>query len=51
MVARVTDAAERAELWSRITAAHSIYATYQSRTARRIPVVVLEPERPDGEHR
>jgi deazaflavin-dependent oxidoreductase (nitroreductase family) len=43
MRAHVADAAERAELWPRITSAHANYAGYQRKTDREIPVVVLEP--------
>ena len=43
MRARVADAAERAELWPRIVADHSNYGSYQSKTDREIPVVVLDP--------
>ena len=46
MRARVADAAERAELWPRIVADHSNYGSYQAKTDREIPVVVLDP-RPD----
>lgn len=41
--ARVATAAERAELWPKVTAAHPNYAGYQRKTARRIPLVLLEP--------
>jgi len=43
MRAHVADAAERANLWPKITAAHKNYAGYQRRTDREIPVVILEP--------
>jgi len=43
MRARVADATERAELWPRIVADHSNYASYQTKTERQIPVFVLEP--------
>ncbi len=43
MTARVADAEERAELWPRIIADHANYASYQSKTDREIPVVVLDP--------
>ncbi len=43
MTARVADAAERAELWPRITGPHANYAGYQEKTDREIPVVVLAP--------
>lgn len=41
--ARVADAGEKAALWPRIVEAYGGYAAYQRRTARDIPVVVLEP--------
>lgn len=41
--ARVANPEERAELWPKITAAHANYAGYQTKTAREIPVVLLEP--------
>jgi deazaflavin-dependent oxidoreductase (nitroreductase family) len=34
--------AERAALWAKLTAVYPPYAEYQRRTAREIPVVVLE---------
>lgn len=43
LVARTASAEERDELWPRITATFSGYAEYQRKTARQIPVVVLEP--------
>jgi deazaflavin-dependent oxidoreductase (nitroreductase family) len=43
MRARVADAGERARLWPRICADHKNYAGYQTKTAREIPVVLLEP--------
>ncbi|RZQ63079.1 nitroreductase/quinone reductase family protein [Amycolatopsis suaedae] len=42
MRARVATAEERAELWPRIIADHSNYASYQKKTSREIPLVVLE---------
>jgi deazaflavin-dependent oxidoreductase (nitroreductase family) len=49
MVARVAEGAERERLWTEITTFHPRYATYQRRTSREIPVVVLRPaaDRPD----
>lgn len=41
--ARVLTAEERAELWPKIVAAYKGYGGYQDKTARTIPVVVLEP--------
>lgn len=43
MTAHIADAAERAELWPRITAAHANYAGYARKTDREIPVVVCAP--------
>ncbi len=40
--ARIAGPDERAELWPRIVAQYRNYATYQARTEREIPVVVLE---------
>ncbi len=41
--ARIATAAERERLWPRITAAYSNYASYQNRTQREIPLVMIEP--------
>lgn len=49
MVARTAAAEERARWWPRIVAAYDGYATYQSRTDREIPVVLLDPVE-DAEH-
>jgi F420H(2)-dependent quinone reductase len=43
MIAREVSGAERAEWWQRAVAAYPPYAEYQQRTAREIPVFVLEP--------
>jgi deazaflavin-dependent oxidoreductase (nitroreductase family) len=43
MVARTADAAEKAELWPRITGEYKGYAGYQTKTDREIPVVLLDP--------
>jgi F420H(2)-dependent quinone reductase len=43
MVARELDGDERAQWWERAVAAYPPYAEYQQRTARQIPVFVLEP--------
>lgn len=43
MRARTASAAERAELWPRITRAYRGYAGYQRKTDRLIPVVICEP--------
>lgn len=41
--ARKADAAERADLWPRITAMYKPYAGYQEITDREIPVVICSP--------
>lgn len=43
LVARELDGTERARWWSRACVAFPSYADYQSRTRRRIPVLLLEP--------
>lgn len=43
MIARTADAAERAELWPRVTATYKGYAGYQEKTDREIPVVIFTP--------
>ena len=43
MTAHVADADEKARLWPRIVADHANYGSYQTKTDRDIPVVVLEP--------
>jgi F420H(2)-dependent quinone reductase len=43
MVAREVGGEERARWWERAVAAYPPYAEYQQRTARQIPVFVLEP--------
>jgi deazaflavin-dependent oxidoreductase (nitroreductase family) len=43
MHARVATAAERERLWPLVTADHKNYAGYQTKTAREIPLVLLEP--------
>ena len=42
-VREVADEAERARLWEVAVSAYPPYADYQTRTARRIPVFVVEP--------
>jgi deazaflavin-dependent oxidoreductase (nitroreductase family) len=44
VTAREADDAERAAWWSRACTVFPSYATYQGRTRRRIPVLLLEPE-------
>ena len=41
--AREAEGEERERLWSRMVEVYPPYAQYQTRTERRIPVVVLEP--------
>lgn len=41
--ARIASASERERLWPQITAAYSNYASYQQRTQREIPLVIIEP--------
>lgn len=43
MRAGVASAEQRARLWPRITARHPNYASYQRRTRREIPLVLLHP--------
>jgi deazaflavin-dependent oxidoreductase (nitroreductase family) len=42
-LAHVASAAERAAVWDRITADIPVYAGYQKRVKRDLPVVILEP--------
>jgi deazaflavin-dependent oxidoreductase (nitroreductase family) len=43
MRARVATATEKEELWPRVVAQNDVYAAYQRRTPRDIPLVWLEP--------
>jgi deazaflavin-dependent oxidoreductase (nitroreductase family) len=43
MVARVAEGDEREELWARIMADFPHYGSYQDKTTRLIPLVVLDP--------
>lgn len=43
VVAREAEGEERERLWAQMVEAYRPYASYQRRTERRIPVVVLEP--------
>ncbi len=43
VTARVADAEERAELWPRLVEHYPAFASYQARTDREIPVVILSP--------
>ena len=42
--AREASEREKSVLWPRFVKMHSGYQTYQERTKRKIPVVILEPE-------
>lgn len=43
--ARIASLEERRRLWPKAVKAYSGYGTYQERTGREIPVVILEPRR------
>jgi deazaflavin-dependent oxidoreductase (nitroreductase family) len=43
MTARVATADEKAELWPQVVAKHKGYASYQTKTDRDIPLVILTP--------
>ena len=43
MRAHVADSEERARFWPLVTADHKNYASYQTKTSREIPLVLLEP--------
>ena len=43
--ARTADPQERARLWPKVLEVYQGYAGYQQRTAREIPLVILEPRR------
>jgi deazaflavin-dependent oxidoreductase (nitroreductase family) len=43
MQARVATPAERAELWPKVVADHTLYDGYQNKTTREIALVLLEP--------
>jgi deazaflavin-dependent oxidoreductase (nitroreductase family) len=43
MRARVMDAEERARIWPELSTRHRMYAGYQRKTEREIPLVWLEP--------
>jgi F420H(2)-dependent quinone reductase len=45
--ARVATPQERRRLWPRVVGAYRGYDAYQRRTAREIPLVILEPRRVD----
>ncbi|WP_281032902.1 nitroreductase/quinone reductase family protein [Nocardia brevicatena] len=44
MIARVATAEERAELWPKVITRYDVYAAYQRRTTREIPLVLLTPK-------
>jgi F420H(2)-dependent quinone reductase len=44
LIARELSGSERDEWWQRAVAAYPPYAEYQTKTTRRIPVFVLEPQ-------
>ena len=48
MHARVATPEERARMWPILTRAHKNYAGYQEKTTREIPLVLLEPIRPEA---
>jgi hypothetical protein len=43
VVARETTDAERSVLWPKLKAVNPFFGQYEQITARRIPVVILEP--------
>jgi deazaflavin-dependent oxidoreductase (nitroreductase family) len=43
VVARTASSEEKARLWPRLVAMYPDYQTYQDRTERDIPVIILEP--------
>ena len=43
MRARIADADERARVWPQVIARYKNYGSYQSKTDREIPLVLLEP--------
>jgi deazaflavin-dependent oxidoreductase (nitroreductase family) len=48
MRARRASATEKTALWSRLVAMYPAYDSYQARTTRDIPVVILSPESGDS---
>ena len=48
--ARLAEGEERDRLWSRLSAELPALATYQTKTHRTIPVVVITPPNPDRAH-
>ncbi len=45
VTARVADPQERARLWPKVVEVYGGYETYQRRTDREIPLIILEPRR------
>ncbi len=45
MHAHIANAAERSEMWPKVTAKYKNYAGYQEKTDREIPLVLLTPAR------
>jgi deazaflavin-dependent oxidoreductase (nitroreductase family) len=45
VTAREAEGAERDEIWERQKAERPAFAEYETKTSRRIPVLVLEPRR------
>ena len=43
MTARIATPEQRARLWPLLTADHTMYADYQKKTSREIPLVLLRP--------
>jgi len=43
LVARVAEGAERDSIWDRQKREHPGFADYETKTARQIPVIVLDP--------
>lgn len=50
MRARTASEEERTALWPRVVSAYRGYASYQRRSPRTIPVVILEPAQPSPDH-
>ncbi len=48
VTARVASAAERDRLWPKALETYPGYCSYQERTERQIPLVILEPRAPAG---
>jgi len=46
MRARIATTEERTELWPKVTSVYKSYGTYQTKTQREIPLVLLEPTTP-----